>query len=297
MRIENRGTRKVFPALALAILLAVGSAFGWSGDGHRVVADVATNHLTPEAKAGVAELLGPGVSLADVSTWADQVRRERRDTAPWHYVNYALELDEPDFDIMEQEGGNVAWAVEEMTRRVQDAELPKQEREEALKYLVHLVGDLHQPLHCGTGDDLGGNKIKVLWNGEETNLHKVWDWNIMHSRNLSREEIVEDIESKITPGGIASTQRGRPYDWMVESHKYARDFAYAGMQKYGEQTENGVDLGGRYADAMWPLTERRLAEGGLRLAMILNHLFPDFETAANAEERPDWPQGDVEIGS
>ena len=279
MRFENRPVTgalvKVIPSLMLALLLTAGSEFGWGGDGHKVVAEIAAAHLTPEARAGVQELLGPGVSMADVSSWADRVRRERKETAPWHYVNYPIELDEPDFDVMKEPGGNVAWAVQEMTRRVQDTALPEKEREEALKFLIHLAGDLHQPLHAGTGDDAGGNGVDIVWNGEKTNLHKAWDGKIIESRKMFTSQIIDEISAKLTAEGMDSTQRGGPYDWMVESHVYARDVAYANMEKFGTPAEEGPELSGAYANAAWPIVERRLAEAGLRLAMILNHIYAE----------------------
>lgn len=256
--------------LSFTLLLFLPSlAPAWGRVGHQVIGQIAGEHLTPETKAVVAELLEPGETLASVSTWADEVRGQRRETGPWHYINWALEDDEPTTHPLHFEEDNVVRAVYEQLAILRDTEKPNLARQEALKYVVHFVGDLHQPLHAGTGEDRGGNTIDVFFDGASTNLHRVWDSQIIDLWGKSMEDIVADLLATATPERKKSIMQGTPYEWTVESHCYTRDVAYAHLPK----AEEGVaqpDLAQGYAQQMTPLVRQRLLEGGLRLALVLN---------------------------
>lgn len=136
--------------LALALMLLVPAAcHAWGGEGHQLVALIAEDHLTPQAKAAVKELLdGAQISDAEVASWADQIRRERRETAPWHYVNIPHDAQGFDRQRDGRDGDNIIDALERQAKILPDKSAPREQRQEALKWVVHLVGDLHQPLHC-----------------------------------------------------------------------------------------------------------------------------------------------------
>jgi hypothetical protein len=168
----------------LAIILCVvcllpARAAAWGNAGHRIIARVAWEYLTPRAKEAVTRLLGKE-DLASASTYADDVRSLRPETTAWHFVEMPRNAQSyvPTRDCVETARGDCAVAVVERLGKVltsNDVKTTDEERAEALKFLVHLIGDLHQPLHCGYKDDAGGNKIRVVFFGNVTNLHAVWD--------------------------------------------------------------------------------------------------------------------------
>jgi hypothetical protein len=140
-------------------------AWAWGRTGHRVIAKLAERHLTDQAKAEIKALLEPGESLADASTSADEVRGRMRHTAPWHYVD--LPLDQPKYDDRfagdTPEKGYIVPKIRELRIVLKDRSRPMEERRQALRFLVHFVGDLHMPLHVGENHDKGGNNLQVRW--------------------------------------------------------------------------------------------------------------------------------------
>ncbi len=174
---------KRFAATLLALVLVTpGPAIGWGLEGHAVVAEFATMRLTDAANAQVAALLEPGESLASVASWADDVRHKRSETAQWHFVDIpksATQYD-PARDCRPTPHGDcVVAAIERFKTVLANATAARPARAEALKFLVHFVGDIHQPLHCADNHDRGGNDITVAFFKASTNLHAVWDTGII----------------------------------------------------------------------------------------------------------------------
>ena len=149
--------RLPLPVLVLLVLPSLCHA--WGGEGHQLVALIAEDMLTPQARKAVAELLdGANISDAEVASWADEIRRERRETAPWHYVNISHDATSFDRERDGREGDNVIEAIDRQAKVLADKTQPREKRVEALKWIVHLVGDVHQPLHCADRNgDKGGN--------------------------------------------------------------------------------------------------------------------------------------------
>lgn len=252
------------PCVALAgLILAVALAPGagaWGPVGHRAVGRIAEHHLTPQAARAVADLLAPE-QLAYVTTWADEIRPEP-DWAkgdPWHWVTI------PDGQTYESAqknpGGDILEAIPRFEAVLADRKAPRIERVQALKWLSHLVGDLHQPLHVGRGDDHGGNDIVVLWFNEPTNLHAVWDGKIIDSNQLSFSELA-DLLDHPTPDQLREWQGGGPRDWARESQELRSACYELGDHK----------LSSRYIHDHWPTVRRRLLQAGVRLAGELNRL-------------------------
>src|SRR5256885_1050309 len=160
---------------AFACLVAIAPAFGWGPEGHNLVARLAAVRLTPAAAAKVAEILGPGVTLASISTWADQVRPSRTETGPWHYIDIPIDKVHLDMQRDCPKGVCVIAKIEDFEKVLAAPETPPKERKEALMFIVHFVGDMHQPLHCSDNKDKGGNGVKVDFFGKPSNLHTVWD--------------------------------------------------------------------------------------------------------------------------
>ena len=173
---------------ALSLLLAASAAppaFAWSADGHRTVAAIAQARLSPAARAEVARLLAgePDPTLTGVADWADRVRDDRDDprakaTTPWHYVNFH---DGCSFDAARDCAGNdcIIGAINRNYLALADHRRPDAERRDALKYLVHFVGDVHQPLHAGVIDDRGGTRHQRQFEGSGGHLHGIWDHEVL----------------------------------------------------------------------------------------------------------------------
>ena len=130
---------------------------------------------SPAAAARVAEILGPGADMPSIASWADQVRNSRKETGPWHYID--VPVNKPHVDLKRDcpDGNCVIPKIDQFERTVADARATPLQRREALMYLIHLVGDMHQPLHCSDNADKGGNDIKLAFLGRPTNLHSLWD--------------------------------------------------------------------------------------------------------------------------
>jgi hypothetical protein len=249
------------PLVAL-VLVHVGAqgALAWGPTGHRAVGRIAQRHLTPQAAKAVAELLAPE-QLAYVATWADDIRSEAEWTKAdsWHWVTV------PDGQTYESStknaGGDVLEAIARFEKTLADRTAPKLERTRALKWLTHLIGDLHQPLHVGRGDDHGGNDVVVLWFNEPTNLHSVWDSKFIDESRLSFSELADLVDTS-TPEQVRDWQAGKPIDWALESQQLR-----AACYEFGDRK-----LGYRYIHDQWPTVQRRLAQAGVRLAGELNRL-------------------------
>lgn len=259
--------------LCLGLLTAWGStaAWAWGRLGHQIAGKIAEDRLTPNARKAVQELLDPGQTLADVSTWADEVRRDRPESATWHYVNVPISAANYDRKYEDPKGGVVSKILE-FQKAIADPSAPRQKRQEALKYLVHFVQDMHQPVHVGHRADRGGNDLQVQFFDKGSNLHRVWDSDLLEHANLARSQYTQALEKQITPDRAAEWSRGSVEDWANESLQFARK-AYTQPGTTGE-LRKGAKLGQPYYEANLPLAEQRIEQAGVRLASLLNAAFP-----------------------
>jgi hypothetical protein len=234
----------------------------WGADGHRIVAQVALDQLTPSTAAETRRLLG-GKNITDVASWADDVRRQRLETAPWHYVD--IELGDSSYvparDCKFDQC--VIGAIAAQTAILSDRSRPDSVRAEALKYVVHFVGDLHQPLHGSDHADQGGNAVHVMFQGKPTNLHSIWDSGLLLSYGESDADVVRDIETDIAHRtDLAAIRGGTVASWAMESHDIARDFVYHDLPA-------SLEISPAYAAAARPVIHERLLRAGVRLAATL----------------------------
>jgi hypothetical protein len=250
--------------------------------GHRVTARIAERSLTPKAREAIKALLDPGESLADASTWADEHRRDIKGSAPWHYVD--VPLDEPRYDAKFSgpvaEKGCIVDKIAEFRAILKDPNKTDAERRQALRFVVHLVGDLHMPLHVGDNHDRGGNDTQVRWYDRGSNMHRVWDSDIIERAGTTEEFWLDDLAALITPENRTAWMGGCVEDWATESLLAARA-AYRVPGK-DVRIKPGQKPAHEYQDANLPVARRRLAQAGLRLAWVLNDAFPedrDKETA------------------
>jgi len=252
--------------LALALLVpAQGQA--WGPEGHRAAAAITAERLCPAATAQVERLLGE-MTIAEAALWPDRIRGEARwaHTRDWHYIN--IGDDEP-FDAL-VEGvpghGRLLSAIHENLAVVADPQAEDERRRDALGFVLHLVGDLHQPLHVGRSEDRGGNAITVSFAGQETNLHRLWDGVLLRSAGLRPEDYLRSLEPLVVLGAQA-WERGTLEDWAEESRRlrpWVYDF---------DQRRRVPVISKRYAETGRQLSALRLAQAGVRTAWLLNGLW------------------------
>jgi hypothetical protein len=255
----------------LAALAALGPmAWGWGPTGHRAIAQIAWLHLSPRAQAEIRKLLESGETLESVSTWADEVRANRKESAPWHYVNVPVWISGGEWAPYCPAEGCVVRKVHELASALKRDGLERTERVETLKYLVHFLGDLHQPLHSGDRKDRGGNDLPVVFFGRPSNLHSIWDSAIVE-RMFEREPQLKTQLAERTPlEQRQEWQRGSINDWFWETRQFSREVAYASV---GEARP--AALGAAYQAEAEVVVWKQLRRAGVRLARILNEVWPE----------------------
>jgi hypothetical protein len=254
------------PALVLAfaaVLLCVPSAWAWGPRGHRIVARLAEARLTPQAWAEARKLLAlrGARHLSDIAVWADDLR----DTDPvlfqrtqrLHFVNFHSRdcVYDPLRDC--RHGECAVAAIERYSAILANRAKPPAERAEALAFLVHLVGDIHQPLHTDYRHDFGGNDFQVRWHGRGSNLHRLWDSTMLDSAHLSAAQYARRLSARRTP----IVAGGTPAEWAEESCRIDHD---------GGVYPDSRTISQAYVDRELPIAERRLRQAGARLAALLN---------------------------
>ena len=261
---------RILPILALAGALFAGNVHAWSAEGHRTVAHIAEAGLTPAARAEVDRLLAGEAdpTLAGISTWADELRDTHpglaRRTSKWHYINFDGRCG---FDPRRDCQGNdcVVTQANLMFRTLADPGKGDAERAGALKWLVHLVGDLHQPMHASLRDDKGGNEYQVNLGGVGSNMHRIWDGTIIERRGLDAEALADALLSERDVPHDPTLSSDRPtLEWALESCRLVES-----GDLYPAEGRHVIDEA--FLDARLPIAEARLHQAGLRLAKLLNH--------------------------
>ena len=239
------------------------AAEDWGKTGHRVTGAVATKHLTKKAKKAITKLLN-GQSLAFVSIYADEIKSDSSymSYGPWHYVNYSFEKKYGEETPSEK--GDLIKGITKCMDVLKDENAADKDKTFYLKMLVHFVGDLHQPLHVGRGEDKGGNDIQVRWFNEGSNLHRVWDSDMLNYYNMSYTELSENTKT-LSKAEFAKIKQGSILDWVEESQDLAEEV-------YGSATI-GEKLSYKYAYKYLPVVREQLQKAGIRLAEILNTIF------------------------
>ena len=260
--------------LRIVVVLAVVApihAFGWGANGHRVVGEIAARHVSPWTAREVAVLLD-GDGLAEVANWPDDIKSDPRwgHAYSWHFLS--IDDGETLGTTARDPRGDVLEALHRFEAALRSPAAGRQERVEALKFLVHFAGDAHQPLHVGRRDDRGGNDVRVTWFGEPRNLHSVWDEGLIESLDLSFTELANFLDDP-TPAQIAAWQAAPYEEWVRESFALRPPVYDVGDGK----------LSWDYRYRALPILERRLLEAGVRLAGRLDAI---FAPAAPPDRRP-----------
>jgi len=240
-------------------------AADWGKTGHRIVGEIAERQLTDEVKEIVYDLLD-GESLASVSTWADEMRSnpEFDKYGKWHYVNLPLDKE---YTEVEHTQANVVTSIERAILILKSKTVHRKLKKFYLKYLVHLVGDLHQPMHTGRYEDYGGSKIRIKFKGRKgqetnTNLHVLWDTNLIDDFKMSYTEWSTHLENKNRKTNV---EFKNTVDWVYESHQHAKDIY--------KNTPEGISLSYDYIYKYQPVLEERLFLAGKRLGLLINKIF------------------------
>jgi hypothetical protein len=242
--------------VASGLVSSAGVAYG--PQGHLSAGIAAEDRLCERAAATISDL-ADGEGLGEIGLWADEIRsRGTHDhAAPWHYMNIAEGERLTDFEHPPE--GDVLWAIEHFSERLVDASLSRQQRFEALAFLVHFVVDIHQPLHVGLAEDRGGNAIELRYDGEATNLHRLWDTHAVEWSGLSVRAYARSLV-----GTTADEISLDPMVWAAESLAL-RPSVYA----YGAERRQPSNP---YLDVAARITRERLRLSALRLAGTLNRL-------------------------
>ena len=267
--------------LATATLLAALPSYAWSELGHRLVGDLAQRQLGPVARAEVAVLLAgePEPTLGGVAMWADHLRDQDPDrfkaTSRWHYVTMPEGVCQFDAARDCENGECVVGAIEKQTRILANRALPPSARRDAVKFLVHFVGDAHQPMHSNNRPDRGGNQFQISLRTDKkpegyaasryvnglmgTNLHSVWDYYVLASARLERADYAQRLDALSWPGRAGPLTPA--YAWTGESCRLTTARTLYPSSQEMDHT---------YLDAMRPLAEQRVRQAAFRLAQLLD---------------------------
>jgi hypothetical protein len=277
----------------LAITILSNVALAWGPTGHRAVAEIAQRHLRADVAKNLRDLLG-GYSLAEVTNWADEIRNDSQYDAfkPLHYVHIL-----PQFKSYSEttpaDTGDVIVAIQTLMAYLKSNDTDKLktvsalagiDRPTAVKLLVHFVGDIHQPLHVLDANDksgasiMGGNRLKVNWMNKWTsNLHSIWDDEMLDHERLSYSEMASFYDHATADEQKEWTSTPIP-TWADEAVAFkAQVFAYPDKQTYGTNSEPGItdaiNIGYGYLSVSRPIFRKRIEQGGIRLAFLLNSLY------------------------
>jgi hypothetical protein len=255
-------------ALLIALSLVPAPALAWGRLGHRLVAALAWDELTPATRAAVAQLLAgePDPTLPGIASWADELRDHDPDlgkrTSKWHYVNIAEDDCHYDPPRHCRNGDCVIEAIQAQTAILADTSRPQAERLQALKFVVHFIGDVHQPLHAGFARDKGGNDLQVNLDGRGTNLHSLWDSGMLKDAGLDEPAYLQRLQAMSL--AVPMARNPLPPAAVAWAEASCRIVLRPGF--YPDKAVIGAD----YVQAWRPVAEAQLRQGGAHLAATLN---------------------------
>jgi hypothetical protein len=278
-------------ATATIFVLSAGPALAWGDDGHKVVALIAYKHLTPAAKAKVDAILAGDTDtltapdFASRATWADKWRNSHRETSEWHFADVELssgDLNAACFNFPPLPAGTpaslgpkedcAANKIAQFAAELKDPNTSDDERRFALKFILHFVGDLHQPLHSSDSDDRGGNCV-LLTDGPHANLHSFWDTTIVKTLGSSPIDIATKLDAKITKKNLRDWEKGDPKAWTMEAFGLAKAVAYQ-LPSHSACSDKPapITLSAAYKKKAGTTVTLQLQRAGIRLAHELNQV-------------------------
>jgi hypothetical protein len=293
--------RAIFAALTLTIMLVPQYAFAWGDEGHKIVALIAEHYLTDDVRKTVASMLAADPDpltqhdIASEATWADKYRTHHRETGRWHFVD--IEIDHPDIaeacfgreplpaETLASNGPGESCVVDKIRQFAEELSAPGVDPEEklvALKFLLHFVGDMHQPLHSSDNHDRGGNQVKIIVDGfphkSRDELHAFWDTQFVKELGTSPNLVANDLIDKVTPADVKAWSKGSVDDWAMEAFKLAKSDVYGDppLSKYDLQ-----HLDTAYVDQAVKDVALQLSRAGVRLAVVLNKALASQRISTN----------------
>ncbi|HEX7367778.1 MAG TPA: S1/P1 nuclease [Pelobium sp.] len=257
-------TKFIFP---IAVFLGSFLLISWGVTGHRSIAKIAENHLSAKAAVAVKGILGDE-DMAMVSTFGDEIRSnpKYRNQGSWHYINPPQNYDYQQFVryLKSDTTANVYNALLKMVGELKDSKTSKEERLFALKMVIHLVGDLHQPMHVSRAEDQGGNKIQLRFNYKGSNLHSIWDSGLIDYSGLTFTEMATALDD-VSPVKIKQWQNDPLTKWLFESYQIS-----AVLYK---DVEGKTSLDYTYYPEHSKIYKERIQKAGIRLAGLLNDIY------------------------
>lgn len=255
--------------LALTFITTSVSSFAWWGPtGHRIVGQIAESYLSNKARTTIREILG-NESIAITSNWADFIKSDSTFNylGPWHYMNVKQGLSQTEFNtILQKDTVTDAYTkLNFLVAELKNKQLAADKKQMYLRLLIHITGDIHQPLHVGQFEDRGGNSIRLQWFGEPTNLHSLWDEKLIEFQKLSYTEYVKWI-NHATKDQRRQWQSQPMSEWFFESYQLAG-------KVYNSVTGTEPKLSFRYNFDHIDMLNSQLLKGGVRLAGLLNEIF------------------------
>jgi hypothetical protein len=258
--------RKLF-FIALFFYLPI-TSMAWGLLGHRVVAEIAQGYLSPKAKAAIKSIFGDS-TMALNANWADFIKSDPsyKYLDAWHYVDFkaGMSCDDVKKYLSTDTAVDAYVKINFLVKELKSKKLDKEKQKMYLRLLIHIVGDIHQPFHSGHEEDLGGNKVSVLWFGQKTNLHSVWDTKLVEDQSLSYTEYVKAINFT-TLKQRQTWQKQSIADWICDTHSIAENL-------YLEIKEPDQKLSYRYIFDHIATANQQMLKGGVHLAGLLNEIF------------------------
>ncbi|MVN90450.1 S1/P1 nuclease [Mucilaginibacter aquatilis] len=253
--------------IGAAIIYAPLQSMAWGDKGHRIVGQIASSYLTPKARAAVKAILG-NESIAMTSTWADFIKSDPSYSylSSWHYIDFDKPFNYPELQsFLKQDTSVDAYTkMQFMIGELKKKSLPQEKKLLYLRMLIHVVEDVHQPMHTAHTDDKGGNDYKVQWFNEPSNLHSVWDSKLIEFQNLSYTEYASAINFT-TVAQRTEWQKEPISKWLFDSKEIAEKI-YAGTQR-------DEKIGYKYNFQFVGILNQQLLKGGVHLAGLLNQIF------------------------
>ncbi|WP_299823571.1 S1/P1 nuclease [uncultured Pontibacter sp.] len=260
---------KFFKKLVLIGLMVYlpSQAMAWGMLGHRIVGEIADRHLSKKARKNIQQILG-NETVAMASNWADFIKSDPAYDylGSWHYINVkpGVTLDQFSSSIMQDTSTNIHTKLNMMVAELKKKDLPQAKKEMYLRLVIHMVGDIHQPMHAGRPEDLGGNRVRLTWFNTPTNLHRVWDEQLIEYQQLSYTEYAT-VLNHVSKNQRNTWQQAPVSTWIYESYQIA-DKLYEGVKPEDK-------LSYRYNFDHVNTLNDQLLKGGVRLAGLLNEIF------------------------
>ncbi len=247
-----------FLVLCFALIIKYTESYSWGSQGHKIVAEIAYHYLDNATRDSVKKYLGE-MTFQDAATWMDDIRKDTANNymKPWHYINV-----EKDKTYVKLPNENIINELDKVIDQLLNGKRNPLKTNTDVKILFHLIGDLHQPLHVGYGGDKGGNSVDVVFSGKKSNLHKVWDTEIISEKKITTEMCLK-IAGEYSSKKVKKIQKIDTIKWMSESRSYLKnvyDFKVGIIDQ-------------KYIDKNAPIVEKQLVNAGLRLAGVLSQAF------------------------